>query len=72
MNIAQSKLLRGAIKSAVSSATGVIIGLNIVDPTQFSVATFGGWKHLAQVIFIVVIIAEARFFKQWADSGDSV
>ncbi len=71
MNEARKKLLKGAIKSAVSSATGIILSLNIVDPKEFSLATVGGLKHLALVVGISVLIAEARFWKQWADSSDA-
>ena len=70
MNLAQHTLLSGAIKSGVSAATGLIIALPIVDPMQFSLASVGGWRHILSVIGIVVVVAEARFFKAWADSGD--
>ncbi len=71
MNDARKKLLIGAIKSAVSSATAIVLSLNIVDPSQFSFATVGGLKHLLFVIAVSVVIGEARFWRQWADSGDA-
>ncbi len=70
MNPARKSLLKGSIKSAVGSATGMILSLNIVDPKDFSLASLGGLKHLGLVILVSVIVAEARFWKQWADSGD--
>lgn len=66
----QHTLIKGAIKSAVSSATGLIIGMPIVDPEHFSVATFGGWEHLLMAIAVVTIAGEARYWNQWANSGD--
>lgn len=68
MNATRSALLKGAIKSAVSAATGMILSLNIIDPEHFSFQTFGGWKHMLLAILIVTVVAEARFWKQWADS----
>lgn len=61
------KLLIGAAMSAVSAASGLIVGLPAVDPEHFNVDTFGGWKHLGYAIFWVVIFAEVRFVKAWAD-----
>ena len=71
MNLTQSALLKGAIKSAISSATGEILSLPLIDAEHFNVTTFGGWKHLLSIIGITVLVSEARFFKQWADSGDT-
>jgi steroid 5-alpha reductase family enzyme len=70
MNPARSLLFKGAIKSAVSAATGLIIGLPIADAEHFNPVTLGGWKHIGLVILITVVAAEARFWKQWADSSD--
>lgn len=70
MNPTQKALLTGSLKSAVSSATGMILSLNIVDPEHFSFQTFGGWKHLLLAIGITVVVSEARYWKQWADSPD--
>ena len=67
---AQKLLFKGALKSAVSSATGLIIALPITDPATFSIGSLGGWKHIGIVIGITVVVAEARFWKQWADSGN--
>ena len=69
MNDTQKTLLKGALKSAVGSATGMVISLNIVDPEHFSFQTFGGWKHLVAAILVSVVVAEARFWNQWAHSG---
>lgn len=70
MNDAQKGLLKGALKSGVSSACGMILSLNIVDPQHFSITSFGGWEHLGLAIFVAVVVAEARFWKQWADSNN--
>lgn len=61
-------LLIGALKSAVSAACGLVIALPIADPVKFDPATFGGWAQMGKVLGIVVIVAEARFWKQWADA----
>ncbi len=71
MNDARKNLLKGAVKSAVSSATGIVLSLNIVDPDKFSLATFGGLKHLAVVIAVSIAVGEARFWNQWSKSGDA-
>lgn len=70
MNDTRKALFMGSVKSAVSSACGMILSLNIVDPNDFSIKTLGGWEHLGSAILISVVVAEARFFKQWADSGE--
>ncbi len=69
MSTGVKNLLLGALKSAVSSATGIIIALNISDPVHFSVKTLAGWKELGFTIGITVLLAEARFWKQWANGG---
>lgn len=70
MTPAQHTLLMGAVKSAVSSATGLILGLPLVDYQHFSPTTFGGWEHLGMAIGAVVLVSEARFWNQWANSGE--
>ena len=70
MNSTRKSLIKGAIKSAVRSAAGMVLSLNIVDPNHFDIRTLGGWEHLGTAILISVVIAEARFFKQWADSAN--
>lgn len=69
MNAAQQQLLTGAKKSAISAGCGVILA-NVIDVQQ----TMFSWpwcKHVLIVMFFVTIVAEARFWKQWADSGDA-
>lgn len=70
MTQAQKVLLKGAGKSALSAACGLITGLPSIDPTHFSISTVGGWEHLGIAIAWVTFVAEARFWKQWADSGN--
>lgn len=75
---ADTKLtLLGALKSAVSSICGLVLSLPIVDPQNFSLAKLGGWKHIAEVALVVLLVAEARYFQRWADAvtpqkGDNV
>jgi hypothetical protein len=70
MTDTQTQLLKGALKSAVSAATGLIVSLPIADPNTFAITSVGGWKHLGFVILVVTIVGEARFWKQWADSEE--
>ena len=69
MTDAQRLLAKGSLKSAISSATGMILSLNIIDPDHFSFQNFGGWKHLLAAVGIAIVVAEARFWQQWAHSG---
>jgi hypothetical protein len=71
MTPAQKTLLKGALKSAVSSATGIVLSLNLLDQDHFSVATIGGWKRLVFAVAVSVLVAEARYWRQWAESGES-
>jgi len=70
MNEKRKLLLTGALKSAVSAASGLIVSLPVVDPEHFSIITLAGALHMAGVIVWVTVVAEARFWKQWADSTD--
>ena len=70
MNPTQSALLRGAIKSFVAGATGVVVALNVIDPAHFNVTSIGGWGHLGLAVLIAGIVSEARFLNQWANSGE--
>ena len=70
MNAKRIGLLKGALKSAVGSATGMVLSLNIVDAKDFSLATVGGLKHLGFVIAVSVVVAEAHYFNQWANSKE--
>ena len=65
------KLWLGALKSAVGSASSLIISLPLVDPTKFSLHRLGGWEHIAEVIAAVVVVGEARYWSQWANGGSN-
>lgn len=66
MTIAQSELWKGALKSAVSSFTGVIIA-NCVDVPQ-TILSWPWFRHIIIAAFFVVMVSEARFWNQWANS----
>jgi hypothetical protein len=70
MTAAQRGLIVGSIKSAVSSATALVLALPQIDPSSFSTITLKGWGHLGIAILAVVIVGEARFWNQWASSGN--
>jgi len=69
MNGTRTALLKGAIKSAVASVTALIIGLPAIDPVHFNIQTLGGWRHIGIIVLWVVIVGEARFWNQWANSN---
>lgn len=60
-------LWKGALKSGVSSATALILALPAVDKDHFSLTSWQGVAHLAELILWVVLVSEARFWKDWAD-----
>ena len=70
MSPTQSTLLRGAIKSFLRGATGVIVSLNVVDAQHFNFASIGGLKHLGLAVLIAGVVAEATYINQWAHSGN--
>jgi hypothetical protein len=60
-------LYRGAIATAISAASSVLVGLPVIDADHFSPATLHGVERLAGVIAWTVLVLEARYFKAWAD-----
>ena len=70
MTGAQKVLLKGALKSAVAAATGVITGLPAIDSDHFNITTWQGILRLLGMILWVTVVAEARFWNQWAHSGN--
>lgn len=67
MNIKQDELVIGSIKSAVSAACGVILA-NMVD-TQNALLSWMWFRHVLIATGVVVLVSEARFWQQWANSG---
>jgi hypothetical protein len=67
MNLKQSDLVMGAIKSAVGAATGVILA-NFVDVPQ-AIFSWPWFRHVLIATGMVVLVTEARFWNQWAASG---
>jgi hypothetical protein len=68
VNPAQKKLLTGAWKSAVSAICGVVLS-NFVDVPQ-ALFSWPWFRHVLIAMFFVVAVSEARFWSQWAHSGD--
>jgi hypothetical protein len=58
----------GSIKSGISSVCGLVLSLNIVDPEHFNLAKLGGLAHLGEACLVVLIVSEARYWKDWADA----
>lgn len=67
MNIKQNALVIGSIKSAVSAACGVILA-NLVDVPQ-AILSWPWFRHVLIATGLVVLVSEARFWQQWANSG---
>lgn len=70
----RTKLIKGAYKNAVAALSGTAIGTSImahfnagIDPTQFNVSTWIGIKHNLILGAWVVLVAEARYARQWFD-----
>jgi hypothetical protein len=60
-------LVKGAVATAVASASGSIIALPTVDPSHFSPVTLHGALHLFGFIVWSIAVSEARYWKAWAD-----
>jgi hypothetical protein len=67
MNLTQNALAGGAMKSAVSAACGVILA-NFVA-TGNVVFSWPWFRQVIIQIFFVIVVAEARFWKQWSESS---
>ena len=67
MNANQRALVMGSWKSAVGVATGALL-TNLADPAY---PVFSGlwWRHLLIAVGILILSTEARYWKQWAESG---
>jgi hypothetical protein len=70
MTSKQSALFMGSLKSAVGAACGVILA-NFVDTPQ-AVLSWPWFKHILIATGFVVLVSEARFWNQWANSGTVV
>lgn len=60
-------LYKGALATGIAAATGMVTSLPTVDAEHFSPATLHGVVRLVGVIVWVIIVAEARYWKAWAD-----
>ena len=69
LNPAQKALMLGAWKSAVASICGVVLS-NFVDVPQ-TLFSWPWFRHVLIAMFFVVAVSEARFWGQWAHSGDT-
>jgi hypothetical protein len=67
MNFTQHKLFIGAMKSGVASVTGVVLA-NVVD-VQNPIFSLAWLKHIGIASFFVLVVTEARYWNQWANSG---
>jgi hypothetical protein len=68
VNFTQHKLFIGAMKSGVASVTGVVLA-NVVD-VQNPIFSLAWLKHIGIASFFVLLVTEARYWNQWANSGD--
>ena len=60
-----------ALKLAVSSASGIILG-NILDPIAGNFWSWEFWVHCLKVTAAVTFINELRFWKEWADTPETI
>jgi hypothetical protein len=68
VNYTQKQLAKGAWKSAVLAFTGVVIANGVDTPNP--VMSLMWFKHVGIQSFFVLVITEARYWNQWAGSGD--
>jgi hypothetical protein len=67
VNFTQHQMFQGALKSGVASVTGVILA-NVVD-MQNPILSLAWLKHIGIASFFVLLVTEARYLNQWANSG---
>ena len=74
MDSARTKLIKGAVKSAIAALTGTTVGTTVlgylhagIDPTQFNSSTWLGIKHNLILAGIVIGVAELRYGLQWLE-----
>lgn len=60
-------LVQGSIKHAVAAACAVVLGMPALDPEHFSILKLGGVGRILIAIAWFIIVAEARYWKQWAN-----
>jgi hypothetical protein len=70
-NALANGIWKKALKGAISVAGGVILG-NFVDPNAAGFWSLPQWIHIAKVTAAVVLIFEVKYWKDWADTPDSV
>lgn len=56
-------------KTLISSVTSVII-VNFTDPKGV-IWNWEWFKHMLIAIFVLTVVNEARYWKNWADNGNS-
>ena len=58
-----------ALRKAISVACGIVIG-NLADPVAGSVQSWPFWKHMLIMTACAVLVAEASYWKSWADAAN--
>lgn len=67
VNALANGIWKKALKTAVSSVTAVFI-VNFADP-QTVLYTWQWWRHLLFGALTLLILNEAKYWKDWADSN---
>ena len=65
MDSPRTKLIKGAVKSAMAALGGVQIAGLSLEPQNFQLLTWKGTLHTLAFTGIVVAAAEGRYFWQW-------
>ena len=61
-------LSNGVWKNSLATSVSVICGVIIAEAATGGLQTKAGWIHFGIVAGSAVLVAEARYWKDWADS----
>jgi len=65
MDSPRTKLIKGAVKSAMAALGGVQVAGSLLEPENFHLLTWRGTLHTISFSAIVVLVAEGRYLWQW-------
>jgi hypothetical protein len=67
LNTTQKSLFSGAWKNAVAAVSGVVIANSVDSPSP--IMSLLWFKHIGIQSLFVLLVTEARYWNQWANSG---
>ena len=62
-----AELWKGALKAAIGRLCTVVLAMPAIDPQHFSLVQLGGLEHVTLVFVALTVVAEAQYWKQWAE-----